>query len=286
MHVEQQTRRGFDSGFFMTARAQQELDVDVDAGEDALTERDRQLVADMELVAAMLANKPAAWREFQTKYERLIQRCILKVTRRFSSLVSPEDVREIHAQLLVSLLANEKHKLRSFDPGRGNKFSSWVGLLAINCAYDYLRALKREPNKACLSEAAELQCDLPDPFDHASERQRAEIAQRLLSEFSEKDRVFAALYFGEGLEPTAIAEVMNISVKTVYSKKHKIQSRLEAVLASTGSPVRLRREAPVESSVDLGDDEAVSLRDITAIEESGAYSINAGDLDEAMSACA
>jgi len=145
MHVEQQTRRGFDSGFFMTARAQQELDVDVDAGEDALTERDRQLVADMELVAAMLANKPAAWREFQTKYERLIQRCILKVTRRFSSLVSPEDVREIHAQLLVSLLANEKHKLRSFDPGRGNKFSSWVGLLAINCAYDYLRTSRKVP---------------------------------------------------------------------------------------------------------------------------------------------
>jgi len=282
MHGEQ-TRRGYDSGFFTKGSAIHSAPLHgvcasgaANDEDDVLTERDRQLVADMELVAAMLANKPAAWREFQTKYERLIQRCILKVTRRFSSLVSPEDVREIHAQLLVSLLANEKHKLRSFDPGRGNKFSSWVGLLAINCAYDYLRALKREPNKTCISEASELQCDLPDPFDHASERQRAEIAQRLLAEFSEKDRVFAALYFGEGLEPAAIAEAMNISVKTVYSKKHKIQSRLEAVLASTGSPIRLRR----------ADDDAVSLRDFTAIEESGTYAIGADDLDEAMSACA
>lgn len=40
------------------------------------------------------------------------------------------------------------------------------------------------------------------------------------------------LYFGEGMEPEQIAEVMNISVKTVYSKKHKIQSRLESLLSN------------------------------------------------------
>ena len=43
--------------------------------------------------------------------------------------------------------------------------------------------------------------------------------------------VLVALYFGEGLEPEQIAERMHISVKTVYSKKHKIQSRLEAMLS-------------------------------------------------------
>jgi RNA polymerase sigma-70 factor (ECF subfamily) len=201
----------------------------------AATDRARQMDGDMELLAQMIANKPRAWREFQTRYERLIQRCILKVTRRFSSIVSQDDVREIHAQLLVSLLANDKHKLRSFDPERGNRFSSWVGLLAINCAYDYLRSLKREPNKAALSEAVDLVCDMPDPFDQASNKQRAEIAARMLADFSEKDRDFATLYFGEGMDPTEIAVRMNISVKTVYSKKHKIQSRLESFLAQNNA---------------------------------------------------
>ncbi len=193
-------------------------------------ERAEQLSADMELVAALVDNRPQAWREFQTRYDRLIHRCILKVTRRFSSVVSEDDVREIHAQLLVSLLANDKHKLRSFDPARGNRFSSWIGLLAINCAYDHLRTLRREPNKTELSEARDLASETPDPFDQASNRQRAEIAARTLESFSDKDRDFAALYFGEELDPTEIAERMNISVKTVYSKKHKIQTRLESVL--------------------------------------------------------
>ena len=194
---------------------------------------------DGDLVAGMLANDPAAWREFQSRYDRLIFRCITKVTRRFASIVSQDDVREVYATLYVSLLANDMHKLRSFDPERGNRFSSWIGLLAINAAYDHLRTLKREPQKECITEAMELVCDLPDPFELTSEHERAAIAQKTLEDFSEKDRTFAALYFGEGMDPQDIADKMNISVKTVYSKKHKIQSRLESVLAMGAAPRRI-----------------------------------------------
>lgn len=195
--------------------------------------------SDDDLIAGMLANDPAAWREFQSRYDRLIIRCITKVTRRFASIVSQDDVREVYATLYVSLLANDMHKLRSFDPERGNRFSSWIGLLAINAAYDYLRTLKREPQKECITEAMELVCDLPDPFELTSEHERATIAQKTLEDFSEKDRTFAALYFGEGMDPQDIADKMNISVKTVYSKKHKIQSRLESVLAMRAAPRRI-----------------------------------------------
>ena len=185
---------------------------------------------DLELVDAMVENSGIAWREFTRRYDRLVQRCILKVTRRFSSVVSHEDVREISAMLSLALLANDMHKLRSFDPDRGNRFSSWIGLLAINCAYDYLRQIKREPNKTALTEAHELACQLPDPFDAVAERERASMAHDMLSDFTPRDRAFASLYFGEGMDPDEIAKRMGISVKTVYSKKHKIQARLEAAV--------------------------------------------------------
>ncbi len=190
---------------------------------------------EIRLVAAMIANQPSAWREFQRRYDRLILRCITKVTKRFAA-VSQEDVREIYAQLIVSLLANDKSKLRTFDPARGNRFSSWIGLLAIHGAYDHLRCVKREPQKEALAEACELASETPDPFEQAEKRERADIAARVLEGFSERDRTFAALYFGEGMAPDEIAERMNISVKTVYSKKHKIQSRLEAMLGVRVAP--------------------------------------------------
>lgn len=182
------------------------------------------------LLEGMLNDEPAAWREFNVRYSRLIYRCITRITSRFSSIVGPEDVREIYAALCMSLLANDKHKLKSFEPGRGNKLSSWIGLLSVHAAYDFLRGVKREPVRAGLSEAEAVSADEPDPFESCMMRQRAEIVSMLLSRFSDKDREFVALYFGEGLRPEQVAIRMGISVKTVYSKKHKIRNRLEALL--------------------------------------------------------
>lgn len=179
------------------------------------------------LLDGLIANDGRAWREFALRYESLIQRCIGKVVRRFASRVTVDDAQEIYAQFIVSLLANDKHKLRSFDPTRGNRLSSWIGLLAMNAAYDYLRAVRREPRKATLPEAFEIASEGMDPFELTVERERAGLAEQLLRDFSERDRTFATLYFGEGMDPLEIATQMKISVKTVYSKKHKIQSKLE-----------------------------------------------------------
>ena len=44
-------------------------------------------------------------------------------------------------------------------------------------------------------------------------------------------RTFVELFFVEGRTPEQIASEMRISVKTVYSKKHKIRCRLEHALA-------------------------------------------------------
>ena len=78
---------------------------------------------------------------------------------------------------------------------------------------------------------------MPDPFERTAEKQRARIAARMLEGFSARDRRFAALYFANGLDPAEVARTLSISVKTVYSKKHKIQSRLESVLTETGEAV-------------------------------------------------
>ena len=49
-------------------------------------------------------------------------------TGRFATFVGQDDIREIYATLLVQLLSNDMHKLRTFDPERGNRFGSWIGL--------------------------------------------------------------------------------------------------------------------------------------------------------------
>ena len=186
--------------------------------------------SDAELVRALIADDARAWREFNTRFSRLILSTITRVTARFRGVVSQEDVREIYATFSVQLLANDKNKLRSFDPARGNKLSTWLGLLASHTAYDFLRSARREPKRAAMSEAEDLYTPLPDPCESALMRERASLVGKLLADFTDKDRAFIQLYFGEGLAPERVAERLGISVKTVYSKKHKIQARLQAML--------------------------------------------------------
>ena len=189
-----------------------------------------QLDSESELLSNLLAREPSAWQEFSRRYDRLIYRCIHRVTGRFGSIVSSDGVREIYSALMLSLLMNDMRKLRSFAPERGNKLSTWVALLATNAAWDHLRALARQQPQNTVPVFAECAMAPTDPHDAYEEKEGWHRMNALLASFSGKDRDFVKLYYVEGYSPEVVAKKMGISVKTVYSKKHKIRSRLEKLV--------------------------------------------------------
>jgi RNA polymerase sigma-70 factor (ECF subfamily) len=193
--------------------------------------RTNDLARERRLVQALIDNDPRAWRELRRRHDRLVLSCITRITSRFSA-VSADDVREIYSRWQIALLANDRAKLRAFDPSRGARFSSYLGMLATHCAYDWLRIARREWEHADLSEARHLPTEAPDPFECAAQEERARLAARAMADFSERDRAFATLCFGEGMDPHEIAKRLQISVKTVYSKKHKIKAKLESIVAN------------------------------------------------------
>lgn len=187
--------------------------------------------AEQTLLDGLLEDDPAAWRTFNTRYARLIYSCISRVMSRFSTVTGGDDVREVYATLCVQLLSNDKKKLRSFEANRGTKLGSWLGMLAVHAAYDHLRAVKRTPVHSSLVEAESMSAEQPSPFELSLHRERAAHVSRLMDSLSEKDKLFFQLYFADGLTPESVAERMGISIKTVYSKKHKITAKLEALLS-------------------------------------------------------
>lgn len=189
---------------------------------------------DEHLLARLLLREGVAWREFSRRFDRLVWRCITRVTLRFGNVLGTEDVREVHACFLMQLMANDMHKLRMFDPARGNRLGTWIGMLAINAAWDYLRSVARQPASDTLAEAEERPCLEPDPFEQVARREDCARVEKLLSSFSKRDRTFVTLYFVDGRSPEDIADEMGISVKTVYSKKHKIRTRLERLMVEQG----------------------------------------------------
>lgn len=183
-----------------------------------------------ELVSRMIAGEDAAWREFLTRYEKLIRSLIGRLMSRFSSVAGRGETDDIYAEFLQSLLLRDKHKLRCFDSGRGSSLGTWVGMLATNAAWDHLRRVARHSRCAReLVQKVELKV-LPDPLVALVAKETSRSIQQCFGQLSKKDQTLVRLFYVVGMPPEEIAVAMNISVKTVYSKKHKINTRLQRAL--------------------------------------------------------
>jgi RNA polymerase sigma-70 factor, ECF subfamily len=178
------------------------------------------------LVSGLLANAPGAWRAFDELYGELIHRAVAGVTRRSWRVVSPTDTLDACAVFYASLLANDMRKLRTFDPHRGSPFSAWIRVVATRSTLDYVRRARRALPTSKLDDAEEMAC-ADDPHADIERKQDSAVLAELLSNLTERDRQLVRLHFFEGLSPFEAADRMNVSVRTVYSKKNKIVARLQ-----------------------------------------------------------
>ena len=184
---------------------------------------------DIELLEGLVQKQLAAWTEFNRRYSQMLCAVIARIVRRFSRTTSSEDAREIYSILCLSLI-QDKRRLESFQHDRGTKLASWLSMLAIHATYDYLRTLRRKPTGITIDNLADIASSCPIPDELCIQQQQNALVASLLSDLAEKDRTFMLLYFGRGLTPEEVAKEMGISVKTVYTKKHKLRGRLESML--------------------------------------------------------
>jgi RNA polymerase sigma-70 factor (ECF subfamily) len=183
--------------------------------------------SDRELLARVLRREERAWNELVRRYRALIYRCITKVTAKYAPYTASADLDEVFAEVLLALLRDDMHKLRMYDPARGTKLGSWIGIIAVNAAFDYLRSAIRRP----AGDRLDPSYDPHEPYDRTPldmllDKERWSHFNDVLGEFSDKDRQFLDLFYARGLGADEVAAEMKISLKTVYSKNHKIRTHL------------------------------------------------------------
>ena len=196
--------------------------------------------SDRDLLKCVLRSDARGWAELVRRFRPLIYRCITKVTLKYAPSLGSADLDEIYADVMMQLVGNDMHKLRIYNPARGTKLGSWIGMISVNAAYDFLRSAGRRPllDKVDGNLDPHEECDRT-PLDQLIEKERWDHLNNLLSDFTAKDRTFVELYYQKGLEADEIAAEMQISLKTVYSKKHKIRAHLVRVLQNVAgdSPI-------------------------------------------------
>ena len=186
---------------------------------------DLSRVSEHILVARALARDGGAWRELLRRYGRLILACIARTGRRYGAFLAEPDVEDIYADVCLRLLADDMRRLRTFDPRRA-KLSTWIGMISIQSTADHLRVVARRPADR-MSAALEEHPDMrPGPAETLLARERWDQIEARLGTLTARDRRFFILHFALGLDPESVAATLGISVKTVYTRTHRIRRLL------------------------------------------------------------
>ena len=98
---------------------------------------------DRELLRWVLRSDARGWSELVRRFRPLIYRCITKVTLKYAPTLGSADLDEIYADVMMQLVRDDMHKLRIYNPSRGTKLGSWIGMISVNAAYDFLRGVRK-----------------------------------------------------------------------------------------------------------------------------------------------
>lgn len=187
---------------------------------------------ELRLVRRVIAGDERAWVDFCHKYEALVASCAFRVLRRYSVQLTAMTIDDLVAEVWVALLRNDCHKLRVYDPARGCRLSTWLGMIATNTIIDYLR-VNHTPN-AYLEDQPQIDFELIEPSrpDAALEdMQRAEIAKKAWRRLKVEEQRFMRYCFADERPPCDIARMLGISVNTVHSRKFKLRQKLTRLVA-------------------------------------------------------
>ncbi|MCB9554560.1 MAG: sigma-70 family RNA polymerase sigma factor [Deltaproteobacteria bacterium] len=191
-------------------------------------ERDQRQI-DLELLQRVLSGDGDGWTGFCRRFDGFIARCVSRVLHRYGVRLAAEDVDDLVAEVWVALLRDDCAKLRRFDPERGTRLSSWVGLIATNTTIDYLRV--NHTVVAYIDDTPHAEpVETARPDMRYDQVQRAEIARQAISRLREDEQRFVRYCFSDELCTKRIAEELGISINTVHSRKFKLRKKITRIV--------------------------------------------------------
>ena len=177
------------------------------------------------------ATRQRDWRNFVERFQRLIARCVWRALQRYGAPRSTEDVDDLIGEVWVTLLRDDAHKLRMFDPARACKLSTFLGLVATNLTIDKLRRCQLEVSSLedVGAHHASLQIRSESVSMQLEARQEAAVARAAMARLSVADQRFVRDAFVEEREPATMARELGVTATTIYTRKIKVQQKLRRI---------------------------------------------------------
>jgi RNA polymerase sigma-70 factor, ECF subfamily len=180
--------------------------------------------ADADLVAKAQSGDVGAFGELVRRYSRTVYGVVSRMAG------NPDDVDDIAQEAFV-------RAYRSIGSFRGDaEFSTWVYRIAVNTTIKLMKKIKARQACSIDDPAGGLgemlvaaESDRPEKI--AERKARNEALRRAVSDLPEKHRTVVVLHYFENLACEEIAQVLECSVGTVWSRLHYACKKLQGVLS-------------------------------------------------------
>ena len=155
----------------------------------------------------------------------VLHRPVLATIYRFLGPRFQSQVEDIAQDIFLKVFRS----IDRFDSERGVKFTTWIYTFVRNHCFDVLK--KRRLATTSLTSNEDTQREVPDeaalaPARSAENRELGQKIGEALAGLGEDQRMVFVLREYEGLEYSAIADVMGVSEGTVKSRLHRAKQAL------------------------------------------------------------
>ncbi|MHA2039239.1 MAG: RNA polymerase sigma factor [Promethearchaeota archaeon] len=194
---------------------------------------------DFTLLNECISGKKEAWDLFVDRYSNLIYHSILGILKNYSVLFEHSEVEDIYHSIFLSLIEKNYRKLRQYEGRDQCTFTSWIQVISKNHTINFIKAQKhhvsldddKDETRPLIEKMHDNKVSVPDQMESMEDKR---IIKKAINDLPLSDRLFMKLYYVKELPPDEIANIMNVSVNTIYSKKKRTPEKIEKILKKKG----------------------------------------------------
>ena len=193
---------------------------------------------DRELLHNCLAGKPGSWNDFVDRFLSMIYHVVHSTAHLRSARLSPEDVEDIAAEVLLQIVAGDFKVLKQFQ---GNaSLATYLTVIARRTAVHEInrrQAVREEIRTGAVSADDDLADD-----SVAAQRsvESLDEVERLLRKLSGRDREVVRLFYLEGRTYEEISTDLDIPVNTLGAMLSRARAKLREMAAPASSTLEMR----------------------------------------------
>lgn len=187
---------------------------------------------EQELLRACFSGDRSAWERFVEEYAKLIYFSIHQTFKMKGLSASQDEADELFNEVFLSLFENDFAKLKSFKWKNDCSLATWLRLITSRKAIDYIKNKYRRAKMLDINSAeVEEQLTVDGGIEQSVlEDEREAILERAVGQLSAEEINFLNLCFIKELAPEKIAEMLGITVNSVYSRKNRLREKIRRIV--------------------------------------------------------